>query len=65
MGLQESDGDKHQDEEHKHDQQDPKWCRRSTILHSKPNGNVDFKNDTIRHSWPSESTIKKKTRQLK
>ena len=24
MGLQESDGDKHQDEEHKHDQQDPK-----------------------------------------
>ena len=28
MGLQESDGDRHKDEEDKHDQQDPKWSRR-------------------------------------
>ena len=28
MGLEELDGDKHHDEEDKHDQQDPKWSRR-------------------------------------
>ena len=32
MGLQESDGDKHQDEEHKHDQQDPKMKQKDQLF---------------------------------
>ena len=32
MGLQESDGDKHQDEEDKHDQQDPKIKQKDQLF---------------------------------
>ena len=37
----------------------------STILYSKPNGNVDFKNGTIRHSWPFRKHYQRERRQLK
>ena len=53
MGLEESD------EEKKSWWGRQTWSARSkneaegqAIFHSKRNGNVDFKNGTIRHSWP-------------
>ena len=65
IGLEESDGDKHQDEEDKHDQKIQNEAEGSTILYSKPNGNVDFKMAQLDTLSLSECTIKRKRRQLK
>ena len=38
---------------------------RRTNFHSKPNGNVDFKNGTVRHSWPFRKHYQKKKNTIK
>ena len=66
MGLQESDGDRHQDEEDKHDQQESK-IKHKDQLFSTPNqmGMSISKMAQLDTLGTSESTIKSKTRQLK
>ena len=66
MGLQESDGDKHHDEENKHDQQDPKMKQKdqlfSTLNEMRMSITKMVQLDTL---GLSKSTIKKKRRQWK
>ena len=66
MGLQESYGDKHQDEEDKHDQQDPKIKQKDQLFSTLNQMGMSISKmaqlDTL---GLSESTIKRKRRQLK
>ena len=66
MGLEESDGDKHQDEEDKHDQQDPKMKQKDQLFSTLNQMGMSISKmaqlDTL---GLSESTIKRKGRQLK
>ena len=66
MGLQESDGDRHQDEEDTHDQQDPKMKQKDQLFSTLNEIGMSISNmahiDTINLS---ESTFKRKRRQLK
>ena len=66
MDLEESDGDKHQDEEDKHDQQDPKIKQKDQLFSTLNQMGMSISKmaqlDTL---GLSESTIKRKRRQLK
>ena len=66
MGLQESDGDKYQDGEDKHDQQDPKIKQKDQLFSTLNQMGMSISKmaqlDTL---GLSESTIKRKRRQLK
>ena len=66
MGLEESDGDKHQDEEDKHDQQNPKIKQKDQLFSTLNEMGMSISKmaqlDTL---GLSESTIKRKRRQLK
>ena len=66
IGLQESDEDNHQDEEDKHDQQDPKIKQNDQLFSTLNQMGMSISKmaqlDTL---GLSESTIKRKTRQLK
>ena len=66
VGLEESDGDKHQDGEDKHDQQDPKMKQKDQLFSTLSQMGMSISKmaqlDTL---GLSESTIKRKRRQLK
>ena len=65
MGSDESDGDKHQDEQDKLYQQNQKMKLIDSYFHSQPNENVDFKNGTIKHSWPFRKHYQKGKKTIK
>ena len=66
MGLEESDGDIHQDEEDKHDQQNPKMKQKDQLFSTLNQMGMSISKmaqlDTL---GLSQSTIKRKRRQLK
>ena len=66
VGSEESDGDKHQDEQDKHDQQDPKIKQKDQLFSTLNQMGMSISKmaqlDTL---GLSESTIKRKRRQLK
>ena len=66
MGLEESDGDKQQDEEDKHDQQDPKMKQKNQLFSTLNQMGMSISKmaqlDTL---GLLECTIKRKARQLK
>ena len=66
MGLEESDEDKQQDEEHKHDQQDPKIKQKDQLFSTLNQMGMSIsKMEQFDTLGLSESTIKSKRRQLK
>ena len=66
IGLEESDGDKHQDGEDKHDQQDPKMKQKDQLFSTlNQMGMSILKMAQLDTLDLSESTIKRKRRQLK
>ena len=66
MGLQESDGDRHQDEQDKHDQQDPKMKQKDQLFFTLNQiGMSILKMAQLDTLGLSESTIKRKRKQLK
>ena len=65
MDLQESDEDYIKMEKTNIITRSKNEAEGSTILYSKPNGNVDFKNGTIRHLWPFRKQYQKENKTTK